>query len=105
MSGAEAELSGLELSRRSRPARNESPPLSTYVHISSPLDELHAEFRSSRNGHQFSALHLRYISDLYHRVVDVWLKNKTPGFSNTMVAEQVASLYNIKFDKCDRPKN
>ncbi len=71
MSGDEAELSGLELSRRSRLARNESPPLSTDVHISSPLDELHAEVRSSRNGHQFLALDLRYRSDLYHRVADV----------------------------------
>jgi hypothetical protein len=47
---------------------------------------------------------LRYISDLFRRVVDVWLKHKTPGFCYMMVAEQVASLYNIKFDKCDRPK-
>ncbi len=79
MSGAEVELIVLDLSRRSMPIRNESPPLSPDVHISSPLDELHAQVRSSRNGHSFSALDLRYRSDLYHRVADVWLKTKLRG--------------------------
>ena len=104
MSGAEAEPSVLERPRRSVPSCVESPPLSADVLISSPLDDLAAEFRSTRVGHQFSSLDLRFRSDLYHRAADVLLKNETPGFTYMMAAEQVAALYNIKFDKCDRQK-
>ncbi len=54
----------LELSRGS--IRNEGPPLSTNVNISSSLDELLAQVCSSRNGHQYSALDLSYRSDLLY---------------------------------------
>ena len=104
MSCVEDVLTGLKRSRRDVVARCASPPASPDVQILTPLDQLAVQLRSSRNGHDFSSLDLRYRSDLYDKAADMWLQNKASGFTYMMAAERVAFSYNLKFAECDRAK-
>ena len=104
MSGADIIPSVSDRPRRSVHLPNENDLHSPDVEIVSPLDEFAHLFRATRNGHPFASLALKYRSELYDRAADVWLRNKSTGFTYLMAAEQIAHLYNITFADCDRSK-